>query len=55
MKATRRLKCDNCADGIVKMVVKSTKRAIEFDVKDCDKCGKSFGFKSVSNLEDAEP
>lgn len=43
-------KCDECEAGIVKVVRKETRKEISIDVRNCDKCGKPHGFKSISNL-----
>lgn len=51
---TVRYKCNACTDGIVKKVLKETVRTMDLFVKDCDKCGKSFGIKSISTLEKIE-
>lgn len=41
-------KCDN--NGTVKVIQKEMKSSVSFSVGDCDKCGYSFGMKSVSLL-----
>jgi predicted SprT family Zn-dependent metalloprotease len=43
-------KCDNCPDGVVKMTVRKTKNSTNASVGNCNKCKKSFGFKSIGNL-----
>jgi protein-arginine kinase activator protein McsA len=46
------LKCDNCQDGKVKLMVKGIKDGYEVEVKKCDSCGKYFGVKSVQYLKE---
>jgi hypothetical protein len=47
---TRVFRC-NC-EGNVSLKVKNTKKEIIFEVKNCDKCDKSYGIKSLTALKE---
>lgn len=43
--------CDNCENGEVLLIVKETKRSTSIEVKDCNRCKKGFGIKSIQKLK----
>lgn len=50
---TTNLQCDECAKGVVKLIVKKYKNGtIDISVKDCNGCRKPFGLKSITTLKE---
>lgn len=51
MKTETKLKCGNCENGIVTLVVRDkSKGVVEAFVKKCTSCKKEYGLKGVSAL-----
>ena len=50
MTVTRKFKCGQCPDGIVRKLIKTTQTQINVTMKNCDKCKAFYGIKKVAEL-----
>lgn len=55
MKTEKKFKCNKCESGIVVLVTKESAKTIEMQVKNCNNCKASFGFKGLLKLTEVIP